>query len=201
MNPDIKREHLLETAKTLFWKHGIKRISIEEICQASGISKMTYYKHFKDKTDIVRSILEMLARESFDEYDVIMQSPGPYSEKVKAIIQMKLDQTQAVTQEFLTDVYRVPDPEIRELVERFMAESIRRMERDFGQAQRDGQLRPGIHPEFIMYFINKIMEMSNDAALQRIYPTPQAMIKELLNIFFYGILPQPDGQSASEGAR
>jgi AcrR family transcriptional regulator len=201
MNSEVKREHLLETAQMLFWKHGIKRISIEEICQAADVSKMTFYKHFKDKTDLVRTILETLGRRSFDRYSEIMESSMPYSEKVKAIIQMKLDQTRAVTQEFITDVHRNRDPEIQTLIERLTRESFERMELDFRKAQADGHLRPGIHPEFIMYFTAKIMEMSNDAALQRMYPTPQAMIMELMNIFFYGILPQPDGQADPKDAQ
>ena len=39
-----KQQHLLTTAETLFRSHGIRRITVEEICQKAGVSKATFYK-------------------------------------------------------------------------------------------------------------------------------------------------------------
>ncbi len=40
-----------------------------------------------------------------------------------------------------------------------------------------------------MYLMDKMIEMSHDEALIGMYPSPQAMIMELTNFYFYGILP------------
>ena len=37
-----KQLELLKIARELFWKHGFKRVSIEEICQKASVSKMTF---------------------------------------------------------------------------------------------------------------------------------------------------------------
>ena len=54
-----KRKKILDTAHELFWKHGLKRVSIEEICAVAGVSKMTFYKHFANKTALVKYILAL----------------------------------------------------------------------------------------------------------------------------------------------
>jgi len=48
-----KRQKILHTGKELFWKFGFKRVTIEELCKEAGISKMTYYKYFTNKMDLV----------------------------------------------------------------------------------------------------------------------------------------------------
>jgi len=40
-----KYNQIIDTSKKLFWKYGIKRVTIEEICREAGVSKMTFYKH------------------------------------------------------------------------------------------------------------------------------------------------------------
>ena len=49
-----KLQAILDAAKSLFWKHGIRRVTIEEICEVAGVSKMTYYKYFSNKTAIAK---------------------------------------------------------------------------------------------------------------------------------------------------
>ena len=48
-----KKQQLVETGKKLFLKHGVKRISIEEICRESEVSKVTFYKYFKNKQALI----------------------------------------------------------------------------------------------------------------------------------------------------
>jgi AcrR family transcriptional regulator len=40
---------ILAAGRDLFWKHGFKRVTIEEVCREAGASKMTFYKFFENK--------------------------------------------------------------------------------------------------------------------------------------------------------
>jgi AcrR family transcriptional regulator len=44
--------HVLETAVTVFLRHGFRKTSMEDIAQAAGISRQGIYLHFKDKDAI-----------------------------------------------------------------------------------------------------------------------------------------------------
>ena len=41
-----KSKLIVETATDLFMRYGVKRVTVEEICQTAKISKMTFYKYF-----------------------------------------------------------------------------------------------------------------------------------------------------------
>lgn len=60
--PKIKpRERILETARALFRKHGIKGIGVEAIADAAETNKMTLYRHFGSKDDLIVTCLRKVA--------------------------------------------------------------------------------------------------------------------------------------------
>lgn len=53
----MKEEEILINAKKLFTKYGYRRVSVDEIAKASGVTKKTIYSYFKDKDEILKSFL------------------------------------------------------------------------------------------------------------------------------------------------
>lgn len=53
-----KRQLLIDTALTLFYKQGIHTIGINEIITVSGVAKRTLYSHFASKEDLLKAALE-----------------------------------------------------------------------------------------------------------------------------------------------
>ena len=47
-----RQAHVLETALTVFVRHGFRKTSIEDIAKAAGISRQGIYLHFKNKDEI-----------------------------------------------------------------------------------------------------------------------------------------------------
>lgn len=56
---DEKRLEILERASTVYMRLGIKSVTMDDLARELGISKKTIYKYFDDKSDLVRSIVEM----------------------------------------------------------------------------------------------------------------------------------------------
>lgn len=52
------RERILEEALKLFYKKGYESVSVQEIADASGITKPTLYYYFKSKRGLLDSLLE-----------------------------------------------------------------------------------------------------------------------------------------------
>ena len=59
---DIKNR-IIEKAGELFFQYGIKNISMDELASSLGMSKRTIYENFKDKEDILRSLILKLGEE------------------------------------------------------------------------------------------------------------------------------------------
>ena len=54
------KDRIINQAGELFMKHGIKRISMDEIASKLGISKRTIYQNFKDKEDLLLQYIRQL---------------------------------------------------------------------------------------------------------------------------------------------
>lgn len=52
-----KREQLIETALKLFYRQGFHATGIDAIIAESGVARMTLYKHFKSKDDLILAVL------------------------------------------------------------------------------------------------------------------------------------------------
>ena len=52
------KNKILETALMLFYKYGIKAITMDDIAKEMGISKKTIYRFFKEKDDIVNQLCD-----------------------------------------------------------------------------------------------------------------------------------------------
>lgn len=51
------RERVLETASRLFYRHGIRATGVDKIIAESGVAKMSFYRNFPSKADLVSAFL------------------------------------------------------------------------------------------------------------------------------------------------
>lgn len=183
-----KYEQILKAALTLFNKYGIRRIPVEEICQAANVSKMTFYKHFANKNELVKALYTRFAADGMDKYHQIINQLIPFPEKIKLMIHLKLMQFDMLSGEFIQDLFKLDDPEVQALLQLKKSEIFQQVLHDFAEAQQRGEIRSDIKIEFILYMLDKIYEMYQDEKLLKLYPTQKEMVSELINYFFYGIL-------------
>ena len=71
------RERIVGMARDLFHRHGIRGIGVDTIAEAAGTNKMTLYRHFGSKNDLVVECLNKVALESDKAWqDLETQYPG-----------------------------------------------------------------------------------------------------------------------------
>ncbi len=189
-NLNEKYKDLIIQGKDLFWKYGIKKVSVEEICEKAGTSRVTFYKYFKNKEQLAWYILKEILDNSFAEYEEIMNSDENFEFKVKQLIHFKIKNTGDLSYEFLNDINSNDFPTIIKLIEEMRRNSMQMLENNFREAQWNGFIRKDLKIEFLMYFINKMQELIYDPKLKNIYPDTGEMISELIQFLFYGIMPR-----------
>lgn len=188
-NPKVRK--ITGTARNLFWKHGIHRITVEEICREAGVSKMTFYKYFPNKTELVRYIITRISDDVMQKYRDIMDSGLPFREKMSRMIQLKLESTRDISQEFINDIYKNGSPELLSFIQERVQEAFNMMTEYFSKAQKNKEIRQDINLGFIMFMFNEMVGMTTNEKLTRLYPNTQAMILEILKFFIYGVMPVP----------
>jgi AcrR family transcriptional regulator len=184
-----KRQQILGTGKDLFWKYGFKRVTIEEICKEAGVSKMTYYKFFSNKMELVKTLMDEILKEGITKYRKLMDSEIPYSEKVLGIIELKKEQTHTMSSEFFTDYLQSGDPELIAYLERLSQQNLQIFLEDFRKAQENGDIRKDLKVEFVMAVLNKLIDwVQHDESLLALYDEPQDLAVQVTRFMFYGIL-------------
>ena len=57
----LRRERIVEAAADLFYAHGLRAVSADKIIERAGITKVTFYRHFPSKDDLIVAYLERRA--------------------------------------------------------------------------------------------------------------------------------------------
>lgn len=184
-----KLQSIYNAARTLFWKHGMKRVSIEEICAEAGVSKMTFYKYFANKNDLAKNLLDRFFTNSMEEYRRIMDSEEPWSSRVRQAIKFKLESTHDFSQQLIQEMYKSGEPEILAFIQEWSARSLSMLMDDFRQWQAKGEVRADIKPEFLLLMLGKMAEIVTDEKIAGLYNTSEEMVHELINFYFYGLMP------------
>jgi AcrR family transcriptional regulator len=65
------RERILAAARELFYRHGIRAVGVEAIAEAAATNKMTLYRHFSSKDELISAYLRALAKEGDDVWDTL----------------------------------------------------------------------------------------------------------------------------------
>jgi AcrR family transcriptional regulator len=63
------RERILAVARELFYRRGIHAVGVDAIAEAAGTNKMTLYRHFASKDELVAECLRELVRENDAEWE------------------------------------------------------------------------------------------------------------------------------------
>ena len=62
------RGRLVATALELFYRHGFNAVGIDRVIEEAGVTKTTFYKHFKSKSDLMVAAVEMRDRWELDAW-------------------------------------------------------------------------------------------------------------------------------------
>src|ERR1700682_2766319 len=58
------RARILAAAGELFYRHGIRAVGVDAIAEAAGTNKMTLYRHFSSKDELVAEYLRQTAKQA-----------------------------------------------------------------------------------------------------------------------------------------
>ena len=71
------RERIVACAQDLFHRHGIRGVGVETIAEAAGTNKMTLYRHFGSKDDLIIEYLNYKGKKADEVWaEVEAASPG-----------------------------------------------------------------------------------------------------------------------------
>lgn len=79
----VSRKKIIESAIELFKENGISSTKIEDIISRSGISRATFYVHFKSKNDVGRAIVTDMWNKTTEMYANFARLPDWSEESIR----------------------------------------------------------------------------------------------------------------------
>jgi AcrR family transcriptional regulator len=70
------RQRILETADRLFYQHGVRGVGIDRVIAEAGVAKMSLYKHFPSKDDLILAVLRFREQSSLAFFRSAMERHG-----------------------------------------------------------------------------------------------------------------------------
>ena len=81
-----KRQQVIETAYALFRRDGFHAVGIDRIIAEAGVAKMTMYRHFPSKDDLIVAVLDHRTERFERQLDRLLAPCETQDEKIAAII-------------------------------------------------------------------------------------------------------------------
>ena len=180
-----KQQQLIESARALFCAHGIRRVTIEEICKNAHVSKMTYYKYFSHKWDIAKTVIDVLFDEVIKLHRGVLEEDISFPQKVEKILKLNKEQFNTVGTVFINDLLKEDSP----LHLYFLAQHKKTREIAivfFKNAQREGLIHSDIKMPFLLFMLDHLSDLVNNPEFVQIMPDVEDRVCELSSFFFHG---------------
>lgn len=173
------RDKLLEAGTSLFMKYGVRKTSVEEICRKADLSKMTFYKYFRNKNELVAAIRERLLDKGFHQFDQINKRELPFAEKVELMSRWRMEFLSPFNRDFLEEVIR-----IESLNDLYRDKFLKNMR----EAQNKGEIRSDIKVELLWLVSEKMREISREGMWKEFFDDYATYQDQIRTIFFKGVL-------------
>lgn len=185
------KERILAETERLFWKYGVRSVTMEDIAKTLGISKKTIYQHFADKEQILYQVMRDKMTKNQSE-----MACGPFKaenpvEEILYVLTMLQKHADQVSPNLLIDIKRhYPQAYalFRQYKEQYIVQSIlENIQKGIAQ----GLYRSDINPTILARLRVEQIELAfnND-----IFPTDQYSMyeiqHELMHHFVRGMLTE-----------
>ena len=184
-----KKEQIEQKALELFWKHGFKKVSIDEICKKSTVSRKTFYTFYGNKNALIIYLYNKMVNEAYAIYEGIIQSDLAFSDKMEKLLNQKLESTKNLSMEFIADLYNPDASELTTFFNGIIDQSMKFMRDFLSDAQKKGDINPDLSLDYIMFMMQKAIDLCGTPELMAMFPDANSLTRQLTQSIIYGIMP------------
>ena len=184
------REKILLSALTLFSERGIRQASINEIAYCAGVTRVTVYRHFPGKNELVlaaflrveqvfqKGLSELKQNPQADLITILDQIGEGLSTLPPGNVFARVDE--------LMRLY----PDVYNLVQEVRAATLNELfELSFAAAKKQGTLRSGLNRAIIQaVFLDQVINVFNNPMFHSIGLSDAELFHSMMDLFLYGVL-------------
>ncbi len=88
----------------MFFRSGIRAVTMDDIARETGVSKRTIYENFRDKNELLRSCLIAMDRESEKNINKLIKKSENTIEKIFSMLRMGIEMIKTINPHFSIDL-------------------------------------------------------------------------------------------------
>jgi AcrR family transcriptional regulator len=181
-------EKILKGAEELFFKYGVRSVTMDDIARHLGMSKKTIYQSYKEKDEIVHKLMlahikndECLFAENFDK-------AGNVVEEVFSMMRTITETFSRINPLLFYELQKYY-PQSWKLIKDFKEEFVQKMvEKSLEKGKKDGYVRQDVNIRILSRLRMEEVELAYNAG---VFPPDKISIVEvqltLVEHFLYGI--------------
>lgn len=186
------KDRIRSRAEEMFNKYGYSKITMEEIAATLGISKKTLYKHYSNKENILKEIVNSAKCEieTFIE-ELINNKKLQFIEKLKIFMNFIAKQTVRLESPMIHDIMKC-NPEIwHDIVEFRQNRTYKHFSELIEQGKKSGTFTKKINTEVIVIaYVSAVHSLISPGILSTLPISADQAYMEILKIFFDGIFTE-----------
>ncbi|KAA0546702.1 TetR/AcrR family transcriptional regulator [Bacillus sp. BGMRC 2118] len=192
LNPDKlkarKRKSIMQAAFTLFSEYGVKKVKIVDIAKKANVSQVTIYNHFENKEHLLREVIMDYTNEKYEQYQLLLLNEElSYETRIELYILDKINSTKELNPEIIEAALQ-KDKELQGFLQQFSEEKAIPLFVHFvKQGQQSGHINPELSIEIILFYL-QILNKESSTLATLIKHRGDSVSKELLHMFFYGLI-------------
>ena len=184
------RQLIVDAARSHFFSHGFRSVTMDDLADELGISKKTLYAHFPGKFDLLEAVLadkfqgvEMMLQE------VTRRQPQDFPATLRELLTGTQRELDEIKPPFVRDM-RQKAPQVFEVIERRRAALFQQY---FGNlllaGQRAGMVRKDVPSNLIIEILLAIVQaIMNPAKMEKLGMMPKDGFAGILKIVLQGAL-------------
>ena len=184
------RKRIVAAARTHFFSHGFRSVTMDDLAEELGISKKTLYAHFPGKFDLLEAVLaDKLASVEATLKEVTRAHPNDFSTTLRELLAGTQRELDEIKPPLVRDM-RQKAPEVFKLVERRRAALIQRyMGKFFTDGQRLGMVRKDVPAKLIIeILLAMVQSIMNPPKMEELGMMPKEGYTGILKIVLEGAL-------------
>ena len=188
MKETSEKEKLIQTtSQELFFKFGVKKVTVEEICSICKISKKTFYKYYSNKYELVKVLLDGYEVEDRKEFEIVKKEDLSFKQKLIKLMNLKLEKFNSAKGIFYRDIFE-NCTELKSYVDQKIIDGDREFFEFVSHEQANKRLRTDVSARFISYLLTKQANtMLFDPEMDKMFPDFNTKISKIYDSLLNGV--------------
>ncbi len=193
------KKRIIEKAAELFPRRGLSKVTVDELCEETGISKKTLYRYFKSKDEIADAVHLRNMAYVKNGIEEIIHGHDAYMDRLYKLCEFIAQFLSRMNKTAQQDLLR-HRPDLWKRLESFRKKELFPLFRNIlDEGIKLGVVRNDIQKDLVLLMLATAIEgiLTPETLTVQSFSTAEAF-RGIINIFFYGVLTNKAGSQFNE---